>query len=292
MRVGAVGLGVMGGAMAERMLAGGLELTGFDPDLDRCEAFRAGGGRVAPSAAKVAAASEIIILSLPSVSAFEAVAVDPSGLTAEVSKGTLVVDTSTLPIETKERGREALAKAGAHLLDCPLSGTGDQARTGDLVVLASGDEELVSRCAPVFEAFARSHHYVGEFGAGSKMKFVANLLVAIHNVAAAEGMMLARSAGLDLPQVLEVIADSAASSRMWEVRAPKMASSEYEPGIRLSLFEKDLRIISSFAQDCGSPTPLLAEAILLYEEAITAGDGELDSSVVFRRYEEDGGSSR
>lgn len=198
--------------------------------------------------------------------------------------GTLVVDTSTLPIELKLRAREALSEKGAVLLDCPLSGTGDQARTGDVVVFSSGKAEDVARCAPVLEAFSRSHHYVGEFGAGSKMKFVANLLVAIHNVAAAEAMMLARACGLDLDQTLEVIADSAATSRMWEVRGSKMVEDEYEPGIRLNLFEKDLRIISSFARDNGAPAPLLAASVELYEQALKAGDGALDSAVVFRRY--------
>lgn len=282
----------MGGAMAARMLSHGFEVTGFDPNPERCRELEAAGGTVASSPADVAAGSEAILLSLPSEDAFGDVAISPDGLVAGASGPVTVIDTSTLPIDLKERALKAMSDRGLTLLDCPVSGTGDQARVGDLVVLASGDEEAVNGCRPVFEAFARNWHYVGDFGAGSKMKFVANLLVAIHNVATAEGLMLAQSAGLDLEQTLEVIADSAADSRMWEVRGPKMVSSDYAPGIRLSLFDKDLRLISSFARHQGSPAPLLREAVRLYEEALAAGDGELDSAVVFRRYQADGGSGR
>jgi putative dehydrogenase len=288
-KIGVVGLGVMGGAMAARMLSHGFEVTGFDPDPQRCPELEAAGGSVAPSPAAVAQASETVVLSLPSEDAFEDVTMCPEGLAAGVSGQIPVIDTSTLPIALKEKAAGVLLDAGAVLLDCPVSGTGDQARTGDLVVLASGDEEVVNRCAPVFEGFARAWHYVGDFGSGSKMKFVANLLVAIHNVAAAEGLMLAQASGLDPDQTLEVIADSAATSRMWEVRGPKMVTGEYEPGIRLNLFDKDLRLISSFARHQGSPAPLLAEAVRLYEQALAAGDGELDSAVVFRRYQAEGG---
>lgn len=270
--------------MAARMAERGIGVTGFDTDPARQAELVTAGGSSASSVAEVANACDFVLLSLPSEGAFEDVAISPDGLCATVSPGTIVIDTSTLPIDLKLKARDALSASGAILLDCPLSGTGDQAKVGDLVVLASGDSEAVARCAPVFESFSRSHHYLGEFGSGSKMKFVANLLVAIHNVAAAEAMMLARSSGLDLEQTLDVIADSAATSRMWEVRGPKMAAGEYEPGIRLGLFEKDLRIISSFARHNGSPAPLLNESVRLYEEALAAGDGNLDSAAVYRRY--------
>lgn len=285
MKIGVVGLGVMGGAMAARMLSHGFEVSGFDPDPERCRELAEAGGSAVPSPAAVASASDVVVLSLPSEDAFEDVTAGPDGVASGASGQIPVIDTSTLPIDLKEKAFAALLDSGAVLLDCPVSGTGDQARTGDLVVLASGDEEVVNQCAPVFESFARAWHYVGDFGCGSKMKFVANLLVAIHNVAAAEGLMLAQAAGLDLEQTLEVIGDSAATSRMWEIRGPKMVADQYEPGIRLSLFDKDLRLISSFARHRGAPAPLLRESVRLYEQALAAGDGELDSAVVFRRYQ-------
>ncbi len=284
MKVGTIGLGVMGGAIVARMLSNGLTVSGYDPAPERCDQVAALGGAIATSPAAVAAASDVVLLSLASEQAFDQVIAGEGGLVAAAVDGLVVVDTSTLSLAAKERGREALAAVGVTLLDCPISGTGDQARSGDVVVFASGDQQAVDYCVPVFEAFARSHYYLGEFGAGSKMKFVANLLVAVHNVAAAEALMLARAAGLDLEQTLAVIADSAAASRMWEVRGPKMIAGEYGPGIRLSVFEKDLAIITSFARANGAPTPLLEQTISLYDEAVAAGDGELDSAAVFRRY--------
>ncbi len=284
MKVGAVGLGVMGGAMAARMLNRGLAVAGYDPVAARCAELAELGGEICGSPAEVAAAAEFVVLSLPSEGAFKSVVIDEAGLAAGADAGLVVVDTSTLPVTLKERGRDALAAVGATLLDCPLSGTGDQALSGDIVVFASGDEAAVLKCAPLFELFSRSHYYVGDFGAGSKMKYIANLLVAIHNVAAAEGLALARAAGLELRQVLEVIADSAAVSRMWEIRGPKMVEGEFSPGIRLNVFEKDLDIISAFARQHNSPAPMLEASIRLYSDAIKAGDGEMDSASVFRRY--------
>jgi putative dehydrogenase len=146
------------------------------------------------------------------------------------------------------------------LLDCPLSGTGAQARAKDLVVYASGDRVACRRVAPIFSEFARAHYYVGPFGAGSRMKFVANLLVAIHNVAAAEALVLARKAGLDPALTLKVIADGAGSSRMLQVRGPMMLKSDYtKPTMKLDVWQKDMGIIADFAVETGSATPLLVK---------------------------------
>src|SRR5205823_10615186 len=137
--------------------------------------------------------------------------------------------------------RDRLAGAGITLLDCPLSGTGAQAATGDLAVYASGGRAAFDRAAPVFAKFARVAHYLGEFGNGSKMKFVANLLVAIHNVASAEAFALGMKAGLDPKTIYDVIGNSAAASRMFQVRGPQMVENKYDPAtISVGLFQKDM----------------------------------------------------
>jgi 3-hydroxyisobutyrate dehydrogenase-like beta-hydroxyacid dehydrogenase len=170
-----------------------------------------------------------------------------------------VIETSTLPIAVKEEARRRLAAAGTILLDCPLSGTGAQARARDVVVYASGPRTAYRAVTPVMEAFARAHYYVGSFGAGSKMKFVANLLVAIHNVAAAEALVLAMKAGLDPALTLKVIGDGGGSSRMLQVRGPMMVRGDYaDATMTLGVWQKDMTIIADFARAVGCPAPLFA----------------------------------
>ncbi len=192
-----------------------------------------------------------------------------------------MIETSTLPIAAKEQARRRLAARGTILLDCPLSGTGSQARAKDLVVYASGDRRAYRRVAPIFNAIARAHYYVGPFGAGSKMKFVANLLVAIHNVAAAEAIVLAMKAGLDPAMVVKVIGDGAGSSRMFQVRGPMMATGDYRNALmKLDIWQKDMTIIADFAREVGCPTTLFAATAPIYTAATKAGGGR-DTAAVY-----------
>ena len=194
----------------------------------------------------------------------------------------IVVETSTLPIAVKESARTRLAARGATLLDCPLSGTGAQARARDLVVYASGSRAAYRRVGPVLDAFARARYYVGPFGAGSKMKFVANLLVAVHTAAAAEALVLARKAGLDPALTLKSIADGAGSSRMLEVRGSMMVKRRYSPAMMtLDVWQKDLQIIAEFAREVGGSTPLFKAAAPLYTAAMKTGRGDEDTAAVY-----------
>ena len=279
--VGVIGLGSMGGAMAANMVDSGLAVTGFDLDRPRVARLVALGGGSADSPADVADRVDVLVTSLPSQAAFEAVMVEIEHSTPAAQGGLVVVETSTLSVAAKERAHSALAPRGITLLDCPLSGTGDQAVHRDVIVLASGDRAAVARCEPVFAGFARAHHYLGDFGAGSKMKFVANLLVAIHNVAAAEALLLARAAGLDPQQTYDVISDSAGTSRMFEIRVPKMIAGDYEPGVRTSVFMKDLAIIRGFAEEHGVPVTLFTLCARLYDLAAESGFADQDTAAVF-----------
>lgn len=280
-RVGVLGLGAMGGAMSANLIDRGFPVRGFDIDSSRVDRMVALGATAAASPAELAGEVDVVILSLPSEPAFEAVAVASGGVAAGAREGLTIVETSTLSIAAKQRARTSLARRGATLLDCPLSGTGDQAVHRDIVVLASGDADAVERCVPVFAGFARAHHYLGEFGNGTRMKFVANLLVAIHNVAAAEALNLARACGLDLEKTLEVIADGAGTSRMFEVRGPKMVRADYGSGVRTSVFEKDLALIGDFATGHDAFTPLLELCAELYAASAAAGHAEQDTAAVY-----------
>jgi 3-hydroxyisobutyrate dehydrogenase-like beta-hydroxyacid dehydrogenase len=291
--VGVVGLGIMGTAIVANLIEAGFRVIGYDVDRARVEALEARGGQAAASCAEAAQAAELVITSLPSAAALEAVVGGADGLLASAKRGLIVVETSTLPIEAKQQAHAALGGAGIALLDCPLSGTGAQAATRDLVVLASGEPELCERCRPVFEAFARSTRYIGAFGTGSVMKFVANLLVAVHNVAAAEAFVLGMKAGLDPQTIYEVIADGAGSSRMFEVRGPMMAAGCYLPAtMKAAVFQKDIDIITRFAESLGSPTPLFGAASRIYAEVLRAGMAGSDTAAVCEVLERQAGLKR
>jgi len=273
--IGVIGLGTMGSAMAANLIKAGIKVHGFDIVAAQREELKKSGGMPATSVAAVAQLAEMLLTSLPSSDALHAVAEELHG------KGRVVMETSTLPIEDKERARDTLAKKGIVLLDCPLSGTGAQARAKDLVVFASGDEAGFRKAESFMPGFSRAHYYLGEFGNGSKMKFVANLLVAIHNVSAAEAFALGMKAGLDPKTIYDVIANSAGASRMFQVRGPQMVANDYDDAtISVQLFQKDMKIIGDFAARQGVATPLFNTSAMIYNAAMAQGHGAEDTAAV------------
>jgi 3-hydroxyisobutyrate dehydrogenase-like beta-hydroxyacid dehydrogenase len=167
------------------------------------------------------------------------------------------------------------------MLDCPISGTGAQAKRRDVVVYASGDAKAIKRLRPLFAGFARATHDLGAFGNGSRMKFVANLLVAIHNVASAEAMVLGMKAGLDPQLVYDMVASGAGNSRIFELRGPMMVRNRYdEPTMKVAVWQKDMAVIDAFAKLLGSPTPLFAASRPIYAAALAAGHAAHDTASV------------
>jgi 3-hydroxyisobutyrate dehydrogenase-like beta-hydroxyacid dehydrogenase len=167
------------------------------------------------------------------------------------------------------------------MLDCPISGTGSQAKTKDLVVYASGDSAAIRKLKPLFAGFARAAHDLGAFGNGSRMKYVANLLVAINNVAAAEAMVLGIKAGLDPQTVLEMVTTGAGNSRVFELRAPMMVKDRYdEATMKISVWQKDMSVIGQFAKQIGVPTPMFDATVPVYNKAMKSGHAEHDTAAV------------
>jgi len=268
---GFVGLGTMGSALSAHLLAAGWRVAGYDIDPARLAAHTGRGGEAAAGPGG-AAIGDVVVTSLPTAQAL---------LDSAARPGLVVIETSTLPLAVKDQARGALAAGGAVLLDCPLSGTGGQALAKNVVAYLSGPDEAKARALPVLHAMTRAVHDVGGFGNGSAVKFIANLLVAIHNVAAAEALVLAERAGLDLAAVLTAVADGAGSSDMFEVRGPAMAAADYGgPGVTTTVFAKDLEIIAGFAKDTGTPTPLFALASTFYAAALAQGHAGDDTACV------------
>lgn len=278
--VGIVGIGIMGSAMADNLIKDGFAVIGFDVAETAMAAFTAAGGEAARSPREVADRAPFVIASLATVGAYLGVMAGADGLGASGARP-IVIDTCTMPLDAKEQAHAALAATHKIMLDCPVSGTGAQAAKKDLFVFASGDEDAFRKCMPVFQGMSRVQKFLGPFGNGSRMKFIANHLVNIHNVAAAEAFVLARKAGLDAQLVYDVISDSAGASRMFQVRGPLMVTGVYEPPTaRCDLHIKDLDIITKFAADLRCPTPLFTTASQFYHAAIGQGRNAQDTAVV------------
>jgi 3-hydroxyisobutyrate dehydrogenase len=291
--VGIVGIGIMGGAMARNLMKDGFRVVGYDLSDAAMDAFAKAGGERAGSPREVAERVGILITSLPSIAALHAAASGNDGIMTAKGEGQIIIECSTLPLEAKQQAREALAARGKTLLDCPVSGTGAQAARKDLVVFASGDEAAYKKCAGVFAGMSRLQKYLGPFGNGSKMKYVANHLVTIHNVAAAEAIVLGIKSGLDAQMVYDVIADSAGSSRMFQVRGPMMVEGRYDNVTATSKTHlKDIGIIADFAAGLSFPTPIFNLASQYYHAAVAQGRGRQDTAAVCAVVESLGGKVR
>ncbi|MEI7530939.1 MAG: NAD(P)-dependent oxidoreductase [Betaproteobacteria bacterium] len=282
--IGVVGLGIMGSSIATNLLKSGFRVVGFDTSVDQQKAMRKEGIKILPTVEALASESQYIFTSLPSVGALKVVvaAIAKSG-----KKGIAVAELSTLPHEAKEEARAFLAKHQITFLDCPLSGTGAQAKTRDLAVYASGDQKTIDAMDHVFEGFARARYYVGEFGAGMKMKLVANLLVAIHNVSTAEALLLGTRLGLDAKQIVDVIGDGAGSSRMFQVRAPMMVKRNWdEATMKIEVWAKDMHLIGEALKANAIPAPLFSTTIPIYNAASATGHDKDDTAVVYEVLEQ------
>jgi L-threonate 2-dehydrogenase len=277
--VGIVGLGIMGGAIARNLVDRGWRVVGFDTDATQRTELASANVTIAGDVGQVAREAPIIMTSLPNPAAVEDVA---QAIADSGQPPRIVVELSTLTLADKLRFEDILKKAGHIALDCPLSGTGAQAKNRDLVVYASGDSASIARCAELFSDFAKQSADLGAFGNGSRMKFVANHLVAIHNVATAEAMILAERAGLDPKLVVDMVGPGAGGSRMFQMRAPMMVEGVYEPAtMKVSTWKKDMAIIAEFADDVGCATPLFTLTQPVYTEAMAMGLGDQDTAAVF-----------
>jgi putative dehydrogenase len=277
--VGIVGLGIMGSAIARNLVDRGWRVVGFDIDEAKRAELAAAHVVIAADVTQVTRDAPIVMTSLPTPAAVEETAnvIADSGQAPRI-----VIELSTLAIADKLRFEHILTKAGHIALDCPLSGTGAQAQNRDLVVYASGDSNAIARCAGLFSDFAKQSADLGRYGNGSRMKFVANHLVAIHNVATAEAMVLAQRAGLDPKTVVEMVGPGAGGSRMFQMRAPMMVDGVYEPAtMKVSTWKKDMAIIAEFADDVGCSTPLFTSTQAVYTEAMAMGLGDQDTAAVF-----------
>ena len=282
--VGIVGLGIMGGAMAEALLKAGYRVNGYDVSLAATNRLAEHGGEVLADAGKVAETSDIVIISLSTSASLAATA----GLLAATSasrnpaRPLIVLETSTLPIQDKLQAQQLLQAAGIELLDCPISGTAVRMKERAWTVFCSGSAQAFETVRPMLQVFTDNTPYVGAFGNGTKMKFAANHLVAIYNVACAESVNFARKMGLDPQQVLDLFGNSPViGTGVMRLRVPFMIRRQYEPAtMRVEVWQKDMQVIGEMAASVDCATPLFSACVPVYSAAMAQGLAQQDTASV------------
>lgn len=281
--IGVIGLGIMGSAMAEALLENGYDVAGYDVRPDARQRLKKAGGRALASSEAVAARADVIITALATVAAFDEVMAKIASTKRKTSGSRqIVIETSTLPLEDKQRALKRLSRAKIELLDCPISGTAVRMKQGAWTIFVSGNAAAAKRVQPLLAVFTRNAPYVGVFGNGTKMKFVANHLVAILNVAAGESLTFARTMGLDAQQVWDLFAQNpVVGTGVYKLRGKQMVDRVYQPAtMKVEVWQKDMQVIGDMARAVGCPTPLFSACAPIYNAAIAHGLAEHDTASV------------
>ena len=278
-RVGVIGLGKMGLPIARNLMVRGFQVTGYrrsgSPELLR------EGGEVASSAAEVAAEADVILSIVPTADDVEEIIAGPRGTLSTLKPGTIHIEMSTIDVDRKACLRDQVQARGGDLLDCPISGSPGMVAPRLATTFVSGDKQSVDTVATVLDAISGPWIYTGPFGTGAQMKYVANLLLAVHTVAAAEAMALARRSGLDLQLVQKTLDDSIASSAIWRQRGPLMAERSWTPAPGpISTLHPILEQIEEHAAGMGLSASVFAAAKEVFDKALADGWGDLDIASV------------
>ena len=285
MKVGVVGVGLLGDAIASRLRAAKHAVVGYDVVTASMDRLAALGGTPAKSAGDVARASDVVCTVLPSLATVEEAILGAHGIVAAGKSGQVILQMSTISPSLTERLARETATRGCVFLDCPISGTSGMVAQGHGVIFVGGDPAEYERWKPLLESILPRAVHVGRAGQAMVLKLVANLLVALNSAAAAEAINLARASGLDPQVVVDVLGSGAATSRMLEVRGPLMVRREFPAQMKLDLFMKDLHLIQDAAKTAGAPLPLTDIAERLYAAAQAAGHGADDLAVVITELE-------
>ncbi|MCC7107530.1 MAG: NAD(P)-dependent oxidoreductase [Chloroflexi bacterium] len=278
MRAGFVGLGRMGRPMTEHLLKAGFEVTVHNRGRAVVDELAQQGARPADSPRAVISAADVVFTALPTVDEVRRVYLDEDGLVPNAAAGQVLVDCSTVGPETSRACAEAAARRGASFLDAPMSGGPGGAAAGSLTFMIGGDRQAFERARPLFEAMGKNVHHVGGTSAGTAIKLVNQLLVAVHTAAASEALVFAVKAGADPQAVLDIIGTSFGGSTMLNRNVPLMIQRKFDPATSVNVILKDLGLIHAVGEQLGTRLLLTSLAEEVFKEARTAGLGDQDMS--------------
>ncbi|MFC1491960.1 NAD(P)-dependent oxidoreductase [Nitrospinota bacterium] len=286
-KVGVVGLGIMGGAFAGHLLDAGFEVAGFDPIDEMYEKFEGMPLRRASSPAEAAQGAQLMMTSLPNYGVVEEASAGPGGIFEGAEKGTVIADTSTVPPKFSCSMAERAGERGFSWLDTPVSGVGKQAAVKDLVVMSSGPRDAFDLAKPAFDAIGKKTIYVGEKnGLAAQLKLVVNLVLFINMAGAAEGLTLGLKAGISPEVMLETLCSGAAGSNVLEVRGKDMLADNFPPSGPIWIVLKDLECAIASAKDLDVPVPLGGLLEHFYMVQRSKGRENEDGSSILRIYKE------
>jgi len=290
-KIGLVGLGLVGTAMAERLLAEQFEVVGFDIDSTKCEHLEQLGGKAVSNPAQVAEQADRVVLSLPNTEVVLEVVEGPGGILEAKSTGgsrtapTYIIDTTTGEPDETAALAQRLARQGIYFLDAPFSGSSQQVRDKEIVFMVGGDNKVFEECKDIFDTLGEKVFYVGESGNGSKAKLASNLILGLNRLTLAEGLVFASKLGLDPQGFLELLKVTPAYSAAMDVKGKKMLDGDFTTQARLRQHYKDVSIILKYAEKAEQELPLSKVHLDVLKKAIDAGDGDLDNSAVIREIE-------
>jgi 2-hydroxy-3-oxopropionate reductase len=284
-RIGIIGVGLLGSAVASRLLEGGFEVTGYDTRPEQVKALQAQGLKAASSLAEAVADADAVFTVLPSLESVETAMIDAGGLIERTPPNCTLIQMSTISPELTRRLGQAAADKGLGFLDAPMSGTSTMVERGDCAIFMAGDQARADACRPIFDAIAKKTYYVGDVGMASLAKLATNLLVGLNTAALAEAFVLAAKGGLAPSTLLEILKGSAADSKMLEIRGPLMASHRFDPQMKIDLFLKDFKLMLEEGCRLGVSLPLTSIAQQLATATAAAGRGEEDLAAIFTTLE-------
>lgn len=282
MTVGIIGLGIMGSAYAANLIKAGIGVIGVDPAIPGRERLEAAGGQTREAIGEWIADCDLIIIAVASTKVLKDVS---KKLGALLKPGQVVMETGTFALRDKLAAQSVIEVGGAVLLDTPVSGTGAQAAKADLVIMASGKSDAITHARPFMNHLCHTIMEAGAFGAGTKLKFIANHAVALHNCAAAEVLHYADALGIDRDVAYDLLSKGAGQSKMLDLRMPLMISGSYTPATaHMAMFEKDLSIIGDDIRTHGISTPMFDAVSELYDQCWTDLPQDYDTAAIFEIY--------
>jgi 3-hydroxyisobutyrate dehydrogenase-like beta-hydroxyacid dehydrogenase len=279
-RIGMIGVGLLGSAVASRLLKAGFEVTAYDTRPEQTKALQAKGMIAAASLVEAAAGADAVFTILPSLESVEATIVGAGGLIETAPRSCIVIQMSTISPALTRRLADAAAAKALGFLDTPMSGTSAMVERGDCTIFVAGDRARADACRPIFDAIAKKTHYVGDAGMASLAKLATNLLVGLNTAALAEALVLGAKGGLAPDVLVEILKDSAGASKMVDVRGPLMASRRFDPQMKIDLFLKDFKLMLEEGQRLGVTLPLTSLTQQLAMATVVAGRGEEDLAAI------------
>jgi 3-hydroxyisobutyrate dehydrogenase-like beta-hydroxyacid dehydrogenase len=280
--IGLIGLGLVGSAMAESLIADRFNVVGFDIDKARCKQLERLGGVAVNSPTQVAEQADRIILSLPDTDAVLQVVEGPGGILKAKKVPGYIIDTTTGEPDKTAALAKRLTEREIYFLDAPFSGSSQQIRDKEVVFMVGGEKTAYEKCVDIFNALGEKVFYLGSSGNGSRAKLASNLILGLNRLALAEGLVFAAKLGLEPWAFLELLKVTPAYSAAMDVKGKKMLECDFTPQARLRQHHKDVSIILKYAENSEQELPLSKLHLEILEKAIAAGDGELDNSAVIR----------